>query len=193
MDSALLIWINNGWSHPLLNNLFSWLSDPLYFSMPLLVLTGFWLVWRFRLDGLWSWLILILVIGCGDSLGGLLKSLFSHPRPEAIMCELIIRPGLMDTPCGNSLNGFPSNHALNFFLTATFLAISVRRMWLSISFYAIAVLVGLSRIYLGKHFPYQVAAGAATGTLLGVTFTLIALQYLPFMKRIHQGIRQHGK
>ncbi|HAY28923.1 MAG TPA: phosphatase PAP2 family protein, partial [Candidatus Accumulibacter sp.] len=49
-------------------------------------------------------------------------------------------------------SGMPSNHALNFCTVATFIALATPwRVWRNGLFIS-AVLVGLSRIYLGKHY-----------------------------------------
>lgn len=62
----------------------------------------------------------------------------------------------------------PSNHALNYFLAASLLlAATPWRFW-RLAMPGVAILVALSRIYLGKHYPSQVLAGAAIGIALGL-------------------------
>ncbi|MCW3127083.1 MAG: rane-associated phospholipid phosphatase [Bacteroidetes bacterium] len=70
---------------------------------------------------------------------------------------------------------FPSGHTATAFAVSFLLAIFVRRTWASMIFLALALLVGLSRIYLLQHFWIDVYFGS----LIGVTVTLlvyIALQ-----------------
>jgi membrane-associated phospholipid phosphatase len=80
-----------------------------------------------------------------------IKLVVRRPRPD--LADL---PPLMDTPTKLS---FPSSHAVTSFAAAR--AFGVPLLW------AVAVPMALSRLYLGVHYPSDVAAGAALGTLLG--------------------------
>jgi len=69
-------------------------------------------------------------------------------------------PHLMATPTGLS---FPSSHATSSFAAAR----AFGRLLPAPVLYAAAVAMGASRLYLGVHYPSDVAAGAALGTVLG--------------------------
>ncbi len=88
-----------------------------------------------------------------------LKTLFNRPRP----CDLYPRLGLV----GASGGAFPSGHATMAFAIAT--ALSFRWPKGRIFWFGIAILVGLSRIGLGVHWPSDVLAGA----LIGVAATSV--------------------
>ena len=141
---------------------------------------------HFKRDGLKLWLMLIALVICGDQLGNALKHLTAQPRPCYDLHDIVRQPArAIPGPCGSDLDAMPSNHALNFFATATFLMVAVRiRSW-GISLYIIALLVGISRVYLGKHYPSQVLAGAAIGCLLGYIAAWLGIKYLAFMQRVH--------
>jgi len=64
---------------------------------------------------------------------------------------------------------FPSSHATNMFAQATLLSLFWRRKWISAVAFSFAALIGFSRIYVGVHYPFDVAAGAALGILVGAT------------------------
>jgi undecaprenyl-diphosphatase len=185
MDETLLLWINQDWANPGFDVFFHWISQRASFSFPLLGLLLVFYSWRFKHDGAKLWLTLVLLVGVGDGLGNIIKHSTDQLRPCAAQPELVRQVGQpANTPCGNAPNGMPSNHALNFFATAAFLSLVMRSWRWSASLFTLALLVSLSRIYLGKHYPLQVLAGATIGTLLGFLGAWIGLKYLGFMWRI---------
>jgi undecaprenyl-diphosphatase len=189
VNDALLLWINQGWAHPALDVFFSWLSSRDAFAFPLgLVLLALF-IGRWRRAGLQLWLVMLLAAGTGDSLGNALKHLFPQPRPCYSLTSQVRQvnapPG---TACGSNLSGMPSNHALNGFAVAAFLAAVLRRRGWAIALFILAALVALSRVYLGKHFPSQIAVGALIGTAWGLLWAWLGLKYFPFMR----GWRAHA-
>ncbi|MFB6100401.1 MAG: phosphatase PAP2 family protein [Candidatus Nanohalobium sp.] len=99
----------------------------------------------------------------GETLLGLLiansivyisKVLVSRPRPEHILPEVARY---------STTSSFPSGHTATAFLLAGSLSSQISRR----TAYTMASLVGISRIYLGAHFPSDVVAGAAIGILTG--------------------------
>jgi undecaprenyl-diphosphatase len=69
-------------------------------------------------------------------------------------------PHLMATPTGLS---FPSSHASSSFAAAR----AYGGLIPSSPLYAAAVAMALSRVYLGVHYPSDIAAGAGVGTAIG--------------------------
>lgn len=174
-DESLMLWINQDWSHPFLDLFLSWVSTRLYFSFPLLMLFFAYCVHRGGRIGIRLSLALLLVIVFGDALGNQLKDLFAAPRPCYVMFESLIKVGSpVPVQCGAELTGMPSNHALNFTAAAVFVTFATRwRSW-KLLLWMVAVLAGLSRIYLGKHFPSQVLAGMGFGAAIGLLGAWIA-------------------
>lgn len=69
---------------------------------------------------------------------------------------------------------FPSGHTSQIFLMAMLLRYQFRLDgWQVIALYAVAVLVGFTRIYVGAHYPRDVLGGAVLGSVWGVIVTLI--------------------
>lgn len=181
MDQTLLLWINQGWAHPWLDVLFSWLSDRSTFSFPLLALILALCIRSYAWDGLRLWLALIMVVIAVDSLGNLMKYYLEQPRPCYTIYELL---HLSSGRCGAQLNGMPSNHALNFFAAASFMSWVTRSRGWALSLFTIALLVMISRVYLGKHYPSQVLSGALGGLALGYLAAWIGLTYVNFIRRV---------
>ena len=185
MDEALLLWINQGWANHGLDIFFSVLSSRRGFALPLAAVLLLVFLWRWRKAGVQLWLVMMVVVGIGDYLGNNLKHIFAQHRPcytlAAQVRQLHYPPG---QPCGASLTGMPSNHALNGFVVAAFLAFVLRRGAWSAVLFTVAASVALSRVYLAKHYPSQIAAGALFGTLWGLFTAWLGLKYLPFMQRL---------
>ncbi len=190
MDEYLLLLLNQALSNAGFDLFFAWISQTLFFSTPLLLSVMVFLSWRFGKDGFKFWLLTIVCISLGDQLGALLKYLIGQPRPCAELGDVVRQVDtLFSINCSRNLNGMPSNHALNFFLFATFSSYVLRwRGWV-VSFGLLAILVALSRVYLGVHYPSQILAGALIGTGLGVGMGWLSLRYLSFVQRVAQVAR----
>lgn len=86
-----------------------------------------------------------------------LKSLFQRNRPhDQYPSEIFI----LTASKGYS---FPSGHTSLAFATATSLTLSHKKWWVAVPAYLWASCVGYSRMYLGKHYPSDVIAGAVVG------------------------------
>ncbi len=182
--------INAGWSHPWLDPVFSVLT---YFGLGsvLTVLGLIGLLVFDRRHALKNLLIIAVVVLIGGQLVQSAKSLVDRPRPlgdpalgadleQAVHGRAIggfakldvpLRPADPPLACAPQLHvigppwkhrSFPSGHAQAVFGVATALLFIYRRRWMWL-FYLAAAAVGLSRIYIGVHYPLDVLAGAAIG------------------------------
>ena len=99
-------------------------------------------------------LFVALLIGIALTL--LLKMAIARPRPEDIM-----NVGFWASA---TFSSFPSDHASTAFVMFGIIGHHLKkwRLW----FFLLAVLVAVSRIYLGVHFPTDVLAGAFLGILV---------------------------
>lgn len=100
------------------------------------------------------------------------KTLFQHPRPylyfeqQGLLAQLELIPGVK---MHKGLTSFPSGHTMAAFALFTFLALCFpRKPWLSLTCFCIALLVGVSRMYLVQHFFEDVYSGALLGLGLGM-------------------------
>jgi len=91
-----------------------------------------------------------------------------------------VRPWIamgLAAPLGAPRDGsFPSGHASGSFCVAAFVSVALPAVWpspgwrvrgVTVATIALASLVGVSRVYLGAHFPSDVLAGAMTGACFG--------------------------
>ncbi|MBN1954045.1 MAG: phosphatase PAP2 family protein, partial [Anaerolineae bacterium] len=94
------------------------------------------------------------------------KLLFDQPRPFDY-------DGRVQRLREASGGGLPSGHAQNTTAIWGYMAYHFRRTWLWIAAALVILLVSLSRIYLGVHFPTDVLGGFAIG--LACAFVLIGI------------------
>lgn len=86
-----------------------------------------------------------------------LKSLFDQPRPSADRVEVLAE---------ETSPGFPSGHSQNSVMVFGYLAALAGQPWAWLVAGLIAIAVGLSRIYLGVHFPSDVLGGWFVGIVV---------------------------
>lgn len=87
------------------------------------------------------------------------KLFFHAPRPYWISQE--IRAFAEETSFG-----MPSGHAQNAVAMWGGMAAHLKRNWAWLVAVALAFLIGISRLYLGVHFPHDVVAGWLIGTII---------------------------
>ena len=100
----------------------------------------------------------------------MLKAAFERPRmahTTGALDALMSNPSFFDLT--GRFNSFPSGHSAAAFSVAY--ALSRRYPHLSFILYPVAVLVALSRVYLGSHYPTDVVVGALLGVLTAYLVT----------------------
>lgn len=98
----------------------------------------------------------ILMFSTG--LGFILKIFFHTPRPYWYSAQV---PAQVHEPSF----GVPSGHSMTGVAGWGLLATTIRRSWSWIILIAVIVLIGLSRIFLGAHFPVDVLTGWISGLI----------------------------
>ncbi len=162
MDEALFRAVNSQLASPLMDQAMLGVSSKWTWLIAAVVLVGY-AVARKNLH-LVSFCILIgLTVGLSDGLAyQVLKPAFARERP----CHQLEDVRVVQDRCGSDF-GFPSNHATNGMAVAVAAALALPRRRILWAFFGLAVLVGFSRVYLGVHFPGDVLAGFAIGSVLG--------------------------
>ena len=91
-----------------------------------------------------------------------IKPLVSRPRPWLAIENFVNLVPEHDP------NSFPSGHTNAAFAFALAVCMSAPKKWMKAAVVAMAAVMGLSRLYVGVHFPSDVLAGAAIGSLCGL-------------------------
>lgn len=94
-------------------------------------------------------------------LAGMLKVALGMPRPG-----IALPPAPFSFQDGFA--AFPSGHTVQIITAALPLAFYLRRKWLFIGMSMLITLIGYSRLWLGKHDPFDILAGILVGSLIVV-------------------------
>lgn len=161
MDRALFDFINRDLSNPVFDLFFPFWTDvqkePVFFVF-LFVL----LIFIIRKKN-WRLLKTLLAAAVTTFAASrfnyyVLKEIISRPRPINSLMRIL-------PPATYS---FPSGHTVSAFALAVFLSLVLPRY--KYIFLTMALLSGFARIYVGVHYPSDVAAGALVGGLIAYLF-----------------------
>ena len=168
-DHDLFIQLNSKWTNPFFDTLMPFMRHSITW-IPLYLFILVFVLLNFRTKAFW-WIIFFLVtVALTDMTGAkLFKYGFERIRPcnnPAMLEHLRL---LVRCPGGYS---FISNHAANHFGMATFLFFTFHhllknRLWLAFLW---AGSIGYAQVYVGVHYPSDIAGGMALGIIFG-TFT----------------------
>jgi glycosyltransferase 2 family protein len=100
----------------------------------------------------------------------LVKSWAGRPRPTQLGIATIVR-GAEATGAG-----YPSGHAALAFAAATIFAFEMRGRWRAVP-YVLAVLVAITRVYVGAHLPLDVIGGAGLGLAVGLIVRFVSSRF----------------
>jgi len=160
LDTQVFYLINHGWANPFLDGFFPWITKLKHF-LPVVVPLVLGLLAFGRRRGRET----VLVVGCALLLSDpltvrVLQPSFERTRP----CVALEDTRLLVSRKRSA--SFPSAHAVNLFaVTAVFWRFYPRTLWIALP---VAVLVALSRVYIGVHYPGDILGGAVIGWLLGL-------------------------
>lgn len=154
-DDILLI---NGHHHALLDLISPWITELgngiHYLPVPVILLFV-----RFR----WATIISLAGIFHGIAVLVLKRLMFPYAlRPAGLLDKALLHfvPGIKV----HTAFSFPSGHTATAFAFLLVISLYLNNRWLTLILASLALLTGLSRVYLLQHFLTDVAAGAAIGT-----------------------------
>ena len=100
-------------------------------------------------------------IAISTAVSQLLKISIQRTRPALAYPTIVYEA----EPIGSATYSFPSGHTTLAFTYATTLTLQYKKWYVAVPAYLWAGSVGYSRMYLGKHYPTDVLAGAVLGTI----------------------------
>ena len=157
LDESVLLWIREtvrqGWLSPLVECYTTLGNGGLLWIILSLAL----LCWKpTRKAGTVSLLALLLGFLCTNVV---IKPMIHRPRPYTVV------EGLIPLLTSGDPNSFPSGHTCAAFAAGLSWAGKLPAKWARGVSVVLAVCMGLSRLYVGVHYPSDVLAGAVIGSL----------------------------
>ena len=171
LDHEIFLFINHLPHTPLSDVIAMTLSGVLGSMVVVWILLSIWLFVREEKKDRWFFLPVAVASGLSLLVTDVyLKNFFARNRPPGAML---------------SDYSFPSGHATFAWALAVVLASKEpRAKWL---FYALAFFISLSRVYMGKHYPYDVIAGSFVG--LGIGYISLWLEQ-NMIKYVHVKVKR---
>lgn len=160
MNSAIFHWIN-GWPDAL-NPVFQLFSEGNKWWIVRILLLGIlaaMIIWG-KERGRKAALLTILAVPIANELTDVLKAAIPDLRPCVVEPDAILRIKQLTS------SGTASAHSANMAAVACVMTYFLR--WDGAIWILVALLTGISRIYVAAHYPSQVLAGWIVGILVGL-------------------------
>ena len=157
LEGPFLLWVQEAVRQPWLSPLVELYTRLGNTGMLWIVLSAVMLcIPKTRKAGALALLAMVLGLLCTNVV---LKHLVGRTRPWIDVAGLV---PLVNEPDPNS---FPSGHTCAAFAAGLSWARALPRRWMRVTAVVLAVCMGLSRLYVGVHYPTDVLAGAVVGSL----------------------------
>lgn len=129
-----------------------------YVEIGLLLAAGGYLL--FRLKHVWETVVLFIGLSGGWLLNTVLRAVFHRTRPEI---QHLVEAGGYSFPSGHAMVSVAFYGMLGYLLWLNLRERSIPAWYVPVLTVCLIVSIGISRIYLGVHFPSDVIAGFAAG------------------------------
>ncbi len=166
-DLRLFFYINSKWTNGFFDFLLPWLREP-YVWAPLYLFLLIFVPLNFRWRGFFWLVFFIITFAITDQSSMFFKNLVGRLRPgNDPLIAPYVRVLVSYYPRSGS---FTSSHAANHFGLAMFCFLTLRRhigkwAWL---FFVWAASICYAQVYVGVHYPLDIAGGALLGMLAGL-------------------------
>ena len=160
-DKYLLLWVHKN-HNTFLDYLMPAITSSDNWTIPIILLILF-LGFRCGKKGRIALVIIVICLGTTDALcAQVLKPFFQRLRPSHLSIE-----GLNLLVGKGGKWSMPSNHAANIFALSTILSYFYERF--KFPLYLFSVVIAISRVYVGVHYPSDILIGSFVGYLIGWT------------------------
>jgi membrane-associated phospholipid phosphatase len=161
IDHTIFHFINSSCANPVLDAICPIARDKNTW-IPFYIMGGVLVLYKYRWQGLWMVVCAALAILASDQASNLIKHFIHRLRPCAVENVRLLLPH-----CSPGFS-FTCNHAANHFAIAVFLSLAFRRIrWFPYVLVFWAGFIALSQVYVGVHYPADIAGGALLGSLVG--------------------------
>jgi undecaprenyl-diphosphatase len=165
IDLVIFYFFNHSLSAPFLDKFFSLITNVNNWYIAYAILLLISIIKGGRKGRIAAIGVLILITITDQVSHQIVKEIFHRLRPCIVLSDAIIPLGC------NGTFSFPSNHAFNNFAAAVFIYKFFPKLkW---ALFITAVLISLSRVYLGLHYPSDILGGAVFGIVFGYLFALL--------------------
>ncbi|MDP9230193.1 MAG: phosphatase PAP2 family protein [Bacteroidota bacterium] len=165
-DKSLYILLNSKWTNDLFDSIMPYMRNSIPW-LPVYLFLFVFVALNFKKNGWWWIVFFICTVALTDITSSqLIKESFRRVRPCNDPDFISYVRLLVNCPVGY---GFTSSHAANHFGMATFFFLTFRHIfkkWSGLLFIW-AALIGYAQIYVGVHYPLDIAGGVVAGVSLG--------------------------
>ena len=162
LDVKLFLFFNHTLANPVCDYIFVHITNGAFWIVPGIVAAVLFIIFQ-KKKALIILGLVAITVGVSDPVcNRLIKPHVERMRPCNPSAHLENGRFLLGRKTSRS---FPSSHAMNIFAQAMLLSLFYRKK--SAWFFLFALVIGFSRIYVGVHYPFDVAAGALFGMVVG--------------------------
>ncbi|GAB4368910.1 MAG: phosphatase PAP2 family protein [Calditrichia bacterium] len=159
LDIKLFYFFNNSIANSVFDVIMPVITDLDNWLIPIAIFWFYLIIKGGKRGRIVAILIIPVIILTDQTSSAILKPWIGRIRPCYELDHVRMLVG-----CGGKLS-FPSSHATNMAGFAVLFSLFYSRQWYI--YWSLAVLIGFSRVYVGKHYPLDVLGGFVIGALLG--------------------------